>query len=153
MSLSLSRLLALCCFVTITGTGASVFCQATAVAPLNSQPIQAATTANAQPVGAAAAAPVAAPVQSGAPSSGSGAVSSSGGEAGTGGGAVSLREGIRKLKSDIVEMSRTVGILDSALMTKRQSAANSSRVKRRDKIHAAKERQNKKLGESFDFLD
>lgn len=64
--------------------GASVFGQATAIAPLTSQPVQAAPAADAHPVGAAAAAPVAAPVQSAVPSTGSGAVSSSSGETGAG---------------------------------------------------------------------
>ena len=106
MSLSLPRFLAFCFFVTITGAGVSVFAQATAVAPLNSQPVQAAPTANAQPAGATAASPVAAPVQSAAPSPGGGAVSSSGGDAGGGApGGLGAASGDYVLKAgDTIEM-------------------------------------------------
>ena len=86
MSLSLSRYLPFFCFITIIGAGgASLFGQATAIEPMNSQPVQAAPPVEGHPVGAAAASPaVAAPVQSAPPSSGSGAVSSSAADAGTG---------------------------------------------------------------------
>lgn len=103
------RFRALCCLVMIAGAGgSSIFGQATAIAPLTSQPVQAAPAADSHPVGAAAAAPVAAPVQSAVPSSASSAVSTSGGEAGVGapgGSGLGAASGDYVLKAgDTVEM-------------------------------------------------
>ncbi len=99
------RFRALCCLVMIAGAGgSSIFGQATAIAPLTSQPVQAAPAADSHPVGAAAAAPVAAQVAapvSAAPSSDSG-----GGAPGSpGGSGLGAASGDYVLKAgDTVEM-------------------------------------------------
>ena len=70
-----------------------------------------------------------------------------GSELGSGGGAtIALREGIRKLKLDILQMSRTMGILDADLTQKRRMAAMGSRQRRHHNHDTNKE------SDEFDHL-
>ena len=52
------------------------------------------------------------------------------GGAGAGGGSMALREGIRKLKQDITEMTLTSALIDASLLQKRAAASSASRSRR-----------------------
>ena len=72
------------------------------------------------------------------------------GGGGGGGTVVGLREGIRKLKEDIVHLSRTVGLLDASLLQKRQASARARGKRSQGRRSGAKTRDDSL--EDFDLV-